>query len=90
MYIIPVTWRSTTKRTEVQANPGIECISISKITNAKRAGGMPQVVECLPSQSQYEALSLIPQCHQKKFIGIKGLYERGRDTGTERKREEGR
>jgi hypothetical protein len=36
---------------------------IQKITKAKRAGSVAQVLECLPSK--YKALNSIPQYHQK-------------------------
>jgi hypothetical protein len=46
---------SVNRRIMVQAGPGIKMRSIQKITKAKKAGGMAQVVECLPSK--YTALS---------------------------------
>jgi hypothetical protein len=43
------------RRIVVQAGVGIKARPIQKITKAKRAGGMAQVAECLPSK--YKALS---------------------------------
>jgi hypothetical protein len=56
--VILATWGSTNRRIIVQGCLGIKQNPISKITKAKRAGGVVQVVECLPSK--YEALSFIP------------------------------
>jgi hypothetical protein len=41
---------STNREIVVQASLGINKDPISKITNTKRAGGMVQMVECLPSK----------------------------------------
>jgi hypothetical protein len=38
------------RRITVQASPDIKRDPIPKITNEKRAGGMPEVVESLPSE----------------------------------------
>jgi hypothetical protein len=48
MPVISVIWRSTNRRIMVQTFPGIKCDPISILNNAKRAGGLPQVVELLP------------------------------------------
>jgi hypothetical protein len=55
---------STNRRTVVQAGLGIKWDPISKITNTKRAGGVAQVVEHLPSK--FEALSSNPNYRKKK------------------------
>jgi hypothetical protein len=41
---------STNKRIMVQSDPCIKRDPIAKISNTKRADGMAQVVECLPSE----------------------------------------
>jgi hypothetical protein len=54
------------RRIVVQANLGIKHGPISKITNAKSAGDMTQVVECLPGN--YKALSSNPRTAKKNFF----------------------
>jgi hypothetical protein len=59
---------STNKRIMVQAGLGVKRDPISKITKDKRAGGVAQVVKCLPNKC--EALSSIPtsKTHLKKRL----------------------
>jgi hypothetical protein len=52
------TQGSTNKRIPVQAFPGIKQDPISKITNAKRNGGVAQVVMQMPSK--HETLNSTP------------------------------
>jgi hypothetical protein len=57
---------SISRKIVVHTNPGIK--EYSKITNMKRAGGVTQVVECLPSK--YQSLSSNPSTTQKTAISI--------------------
>jgi hypothetical protein len=50
---------STNRRIKIQTSPGIKQDPISKITSAKRAGGMAQVVEHL--SSKHKAQTPLPQ-----------------------------
>jgi hypothetical protein len=50
--VIPASVGSIHRRTKVQARPGKKQVPISKITRVKRAGGIAQVVQCLPSQCE--------------------------------------
>jgi hypothetical protein len=54
---------STNQRIAVQAGPGIKQESISKVTNAKRAGKMTEVVE--PSNCQ--ALNSLKMDQKTKY-----------------------
>jgi hypothetical protein len=45
-------WGKTNRRIMVQTRPGMKRDTISKITNAERAGSMAQVVEHLPTKYQ--------------------------------------
>jgi hypothetical protein len=50
MAVIPATTGSINRRIIIKTSPGKKkCKPISKITRAKRAGGMTQVVEHMPS-----------------------------------------
>jgi hypothetical protein len=50
----------------VQASPGIRQERVSKITKAKRVGGMAKVIEHLPSK--WEALRSNPGTAKRKEI----------------------
>jgi hypothetical protein len=57
---------SLNRRIAVQASPDINVRPFpKKITKAKRAGGVAQVVECLPSK--FKALSSKPSTEKKKL-----------------------
>jgi hypothetical protein len=67
--VIPATRESTNRRMEVQANLGIKQDPISKITNAKRSGGVTEQEEYLPCKCK--TLSSIPvQTHTHTHTNI--------------------
>jgi hypothetical protein len=49
MPVIPAMMENTNRRITVQAGLGIKQDAVSKTNNTKRAGGVTQVVEYLPS-----------------------------------------
>jgi hypothetical protein len=52
MLVVLATWEVEIRRITVQAHSGIKGNSISKIIDAKRAGDVTQVVECLISKHE--------------------------------------
>jgi hypothetical protein len=64
MPVTLTTWRSTKRRLMVKDGIGIKREPISIKTNAKRAGGVDQVVKY--QFSRHEALSVTPSYHRKK------------------------
>jgi hypothetical protein len=66
MPIILATWEAEIRRIVVQSQTGeIACETLSqkkKRQHKKRAGGVPQVVECLPSKHEFKS----QYCQKKK------------------------
>jgi hypothetical protein len=73
-----LTWESTNRRIKVQGDPGIKVIPVSTITTVRRAGGLAQVLEYLPSKCK--ALSSIPSMERRKERRKEGKQE-GRRKG---------
>jgi hypothetical protein len=65
--VIPATWGSTKSRIAGQANGGVKQDPISKITNAKRADGVIQMLKHLPSKHEAPSSTLISLRAKKKI-----------------------
>jgi hypothetical protein len=57
MPVISATTGSINRRVMVQAGPAIKQNAISKISVVRRAGGMAEAVEHLPSKSEFPNLN---------------------------------
>jgi hypothetical protein len=64
MPVIPAIWGNTNRKMAVQAHLDIKRDRTSKITKAKRASGVAQVIEHL--HSKHKALNSTPSTTKKK------------------------
>jgi hypothetical protein len=68
--VIPATWEAEVGGSQSEANPGQNVRSyLKKITKAKRAAAMVQVVTCLPSYYEHlSSNSIVPKKQRKRKV----------------------